>query len=258
MFPSPRQSCVAIGGFVLLAACGRAGDDAAGQQRGPPESAAAGYLTGPVPQAVRREPAGLVLIGLAAPGAQVRLATPAGQAVLAEADDKGAWRIALPVAAEPRIYGLSMTAGGRRVQAQGYVLVVPDGKAAVLRAGGGSLRLDAAGLGVGAIDFDRGGGAVVSGAAPPGAVVIVRLDGRQAAEARANAAGRYVVPLPPLGGAEHRLQVFGDGFDDAVTIAAADAEPLTAGPLRSQPMTGGLRADWLTPGGGVQSTLLAD
>jgi hypothetical protein len=240
-----------------VAACAPGGQEA-DQANAAPEPAAAGYLTAPEPQAVRREPAGLVLVGRAAPGAEVRLATPAGQATLTKADGEGAWQVGLPVATEPRIYGLSMTTAGRRVQAQGYVLVAPDGKAAVLRAGGGSLRLDAAGFGVGAFDFDNGGGAVVSGAAPPGAVVLVRLDGRQAAEGRANAAGRFVIPLAPLGGEAHRLQVYGDGFEDTVTVVTSDAAPLSDGPLRSVPTAGGLRADWLTPGGGVQSTLLTE
>jgi hypothetical protein len=40
-----------------------------------------------------------------------------------------------------------------------------------------------------------------------------------------------------------------------VTSAAA---PLAGRPLRSQLSGGGLRCDWTTPGGGLQSTVIVD
>ena len=74
-----------------------------------------------------------------APGSsRVRLATPQGQALFADADSKGVWRLAAPRGTQPQIYGLSATGGGRTVQSEGYLLLTPDGEAALLRAGTGA------------------------------------------------------------------------------------------------------------------------
>ena len=86
----------------------------------------------------------------------------------------------------------------------------------------------------------------------------VRLDGRQTAEGRADEDGRYVVQLPRITPGSHRLDVVGDAFTDSIQVDASAPEPLAAGPLRSQLVGEGLRADWLTPGGGVQSTVIID
>ncbi len=92
--------------------------------------------------------------------------------------------------------------------------------------------------------------------------MIVKLDGRQAAEGRADASGRYDASLPAAGSqtrilpGAHQAQVFGDGFSDGVSFQVAAAPPLAQGPLRSQLTSAGLRVDWMTPGGGVQSTIL--
>jgi hypothetical protein len=246
------KTTAAIAAVLLVAACGR-GDDAASRAQAPAQEAA-GYVAAPRAATY----ADGVLSGQGAPGARVRLASPAGEAVFAEVDGEGRWSLRPPAAGEARIWGLSMTAAGRQVQSEGYVLTAPGGRAAVLRAGGGSRRLDPRPYGLGAFDFDRGGGAVVSGASPPDAVILVRLDGRQVAEGRADDQGRFTIALPPTDGGVHRLQVFGDGVQDEAQVETAPAAPLVAGPLRSQLSSGGLRADWLTPGGGVQSTVLID
>ena len=220
----------------------------------------ASYLAPPRVDAVRASAGGVVLSGSAPPGGKVRLATPAGQAMFATADVKGRWTLALPPAAEPQIFGLSAAVGARLNQAEGYVLVTPGGQAALLRAGTGAVRIDAvARPGLRALDFDRGGGLEVSAAVPPGATVILRLDGRQAAEGRADARGRYVASLgspAPIRPGAHQVQVFGDGFSDQVVVQVSPAAPLAQGPFRSQLTPAGLRVDWMTPGGGEQSTLL--
>jgi hypothetical protein len=41
-----------------------------------------------------------------------------------------------------------------------------------------------------------------------------------------------------------------------VTFQTAPPAPLAQGPVRSQLTDAGLRVDWMTPGGGVQSTIL--
>jgi hypothetical protein len=218
------------------------------------------YLSPPQVDTVRAGPGGVTLAGTAAAGGKVRLASPAGQVMFSTADANGRWAIAVPPSTEPRIFGLSASAGGRQTQAEGYLLVTPAGQAALLRAGASAMRIDPAPRpGLRAIDFDRGGGMEVSVQAAPGATVILHLDGRQAAEGRADANGRYEVSLgspTPIRPGAHQVRVSGDGFADQITAQISPAQPLAQGPLRSQLTPAGLRVDWMTPGGGVQSTLL--
>ena len=220
----------------------------------------AAYLAPPSVDSVRVAAGSVVLAGAAPPGSRVRIATPAGQASFATVDAGGRWTMALLPAADARLFGLSAAAGTRVTQAQGYLLVTPGGQAALLRAGAGALRIDRPRQpGLRAIDFDRGGGLMVSASVAPGATVILRVDGHDAAEGRANADGDYEAslgyPVPIRPGA-HPVQVSGDGFADQVVVRNTPAQPLAAGPLRSQLTSAGLRIDWMTPGGGVQSTLL--
>ncbi len=91
--------------------------------------------------------------------------------------------------------------------------------------------------------------------------MILRLDGRQVAEGRADDNGRYAVSLPatgqpPIRPGGHQVQVTGDGFSDTAAILVSPARPLADGPLHSQFTPAGLRVDWMTPGGGLQSTIL--
>jgi len=218
-------------------------------------------LAPPRVEAVRGGAGGVTLLGSAPPGGEVRLAEPTGQALLASVDAQGRWAIAPPLSDQPRIFGLSAAVRGRRAQAEGYVLVTPTGQAALLRAGTSAVRIDTPPQpGLRAVDFDRGGGMEVSAAVPAGATVVVRLDGHQASEGRADTAGRYQVSLGGPTGVkpgQHQVQVYGDGFNDQVAVQISPAQPLAQGPLHSQLTPAGLRVDWITPGGGVQSTLLA-
>lgn len=254
MFPK-RASILAMAAVAALTACSRKPPPTPDQ---PQKAAAEAYDASPQVTSVRPGRGGAQAVtGVADPDAQVRLATPAGQAWTVVADAQGRWSLALPSSGEARIFGLSEVAHGRRVQAQGYVLVGPHGEAALLRAGTGAERLDpTAGPRVGAFDFDREGGAVVSGVAPAHAWLSLRLDGRQAAEGRADAQGRYAIALNQLTPGVHSLQILGDGFTDTAQVAISPAAPLVGGPMRSQFTRGGLRVDWLTPGGGEQSTIL--
>lgn len=258
MVPAKPQ-ILAVAALVLLAGCGgRPG--AGGAEGSDPAAQEATYLNPPRVDTVRSGPGGLVLAGVAPAGGKVRLATPTGQALFAPVDARGRWTLALPPAEAPRIFGLSVAVGRRQAQAEGYVLVTPTGQAALLRAGAGALRIDPpARPGLRTVDFDRAGGMEVSAAAAPGATVILRLDGRQVGESRTGPDGRYHASLgspTPIKPGAHEVQVFGDGFSDQATVQVSPAEPLAAGPLRSQLTPAGLRVDWMTPGGGVQSTVL--
>ena len=246
---------------VGLAGCGgkspaaKAGDEVRAED--------VGYLAPPTPDAIRLTPHGPSLSGSAPPGGRVRLATPTGEAMFADVDAGGRWTLAVGPISEPVLYGLSVASKGRSAQAEGYVLVTPQGQAALLRAGAGARRIDPArSPGLRAIDFDRGGGVEVSATAPPGVNVLLHLDGRLATQGRADARGHYDASLPTPGSSTeirsgpHQVRVSGDGFSDTVAFQVSPAPPLAAGPARSQLTAAGLRVDWMTPGGGVQSTIL--
>jgi hypothetical protein len=256
-----KPSLAVLLALLLLAGCN--GKPLATAAVEPAASEDPADLTPPMPDAVLATADGLSLSGSAPAQARVRLATPQGEALTTVADARGRWTMALGPVPDVRIFGLSATAKGRQIQSEGYVLVTAGGQAAVLRAGAGARRIDAASRpGLRAIDFDRGGGLEVSASAAPGATVILKLDGRQAAEGRTDSAGRYDASLPSAGSqtrilpGAHQAQVFGDGFSDGVSFQVAAAAPLAQGPLRSQLTPAGLRVDWMTPGGGVQSTIL--
>ena len=244
-------------GVLALAACSPRPADQAPRGEAVTVNAAE-YLSPPAPAAIQRAADGLALTGTAPGGSRVRLATPQGQALFADADDRGRWRIALGPLTQPRIYGLSVNHKGRQAQAQGYVLVEPGGRAALLRAGAAAQRLDRpTGSGLRSLDFDREGGAVISADVTASATVLLRVDGAQAAEGRAGADGRVELAVPtPMRPGAHRLQLYADGAQDALVVQVSPPEPLAQGPLRSQLTAAGLRVDWMTPGGGVQSTLL--
>ncbi|WP_091740447.1 hypothetical protein [Phenylobacterium immobile] len=216
------------------------------------------YVRSPAVSAVRLEAGRLVLSGRAAPNAAVRLAAPGGGEAFAQADGEGAWSLQLPALATPAIYGVSAESGGRRLQGEGYILLTPQGEAALLRSGAGAVRLDRQEPGrIGAIDYDAGGQAVVSGTAPAGLTVSLYLDRKRVAEGRVDAAGRYSIAVPQaLAAGAHRLEASGVRFAAVAAFERTLAPGLTAGPLRTSPTATGLRADWLTPGGGVQTTVL--
>jgi hypothetical protein len=254
VFPRKAQIAAAL----LVAALGGCHGRSHAVQGVASTESEAGYVAPPAATEAGRSARGVSLRGEAPAGAVVRLATPAGAALTTRADPQGRWSLQLPPSRETRIFGLSAESGGRRVQAQGYLLVGPRGQAAVLRAGASAVRLDhASGSRITAVDFDAEGGALLSGWAAAGTDVLVRVDGKPAGEARADDAGRFTFPLPRLGQGAHRIEATGVAFTDALSLDASPPAPLADGPLHSQATQQGLRADWLTPGGGVQSTILA-
>ncbi|HEX3699182.1 MAG TPA: hypothetical protein VHV27_00765 [Phenylobacterium sp.] len=257
MFPK-TAGLMALAALAALGGCERRPDRS--RAAAPAALEQASYAAPPSVSLVRLEGGGVRLSGQAPPGAQVRLGTPEGAAATAQADAAGRWSLGLPPAAQTRIFGLSANVAGRQVQGQGYVVLTAKGPAAQLRAGAGALRLDPRPTpSLGALDFDRAGAAIVSGRAPAGSVVFLSLDGRQVDESRADAAGAYAIALSrPIARGAHTLQASGDGFANTAMVELAPASPLAAGPMRSQLSKGGVRIDWMTPGGGLQSTILLD
>ncbi|NGM48496.1 hypothetical protein G5B46_02625 [Caulobacter sp. 602-2] len=247
---------------VALAACGEEGRrdwGRAAPAAQPTRDPEAAYLAPPKVVTAAIQGGGVALSGSATAGASVRLGSPTGEATSVEADAAGLWRAVLAGAPEPRLFGLSMTREGRTVQAEGYVLVTPEGMVALLKAGGGSEPLSGPSdsLRILAIDYDQDGGAVISGVGRPGAGFGVRVDRVTQAEAKVDAQGRFSFSLTrPLGHGEHAVQVAGEGGEDLVRIAVSPPAALTAGPLHAERLDGAWRADWMTPGGGVQTTVL--
>ncbi len=246
--------------IALILACGCSEDGAwrnpalAQQAEGKAEAA---YLAPPTITGLATAGGALVLRGLAEPGSRVRLGAPTGEAQFAQADARGGWTLNLAPAADVRLYGLSMAVEDRTVQAEGYVAILPDGRAVRLRAGAGAIPLTApvGRLRILAIDYDREGGAVVSGQATPGATLVLRIDGIDA-QGKADANGRFSISATePLSPQSHQILVAGDG-EDRIVLAAPRAGDLAAAPVQAVREAGAWRIDWLTPGGGVQTTVI--
>ncbi|MBO9558995.1 MAG: hypothetical protein J7515_10465 [Caulobacter sp.] len=260
-----RSACVVAALATLaLGACGRGeegwrNDPAAAKTEQP--SPQAGYLRPPRVVSAIREGNTVTLSGQAEPSSSVRLGAPTGEALVGKADAAGAWRLVAPLAPEPRLYGLSMTMDGRTVQAQGYLMVAPNGSAVLLRAGAGAEVMGRSSLPprVLAIDYDRSGGAVVSGVGTPGAGLGVRVDRATRGEGKVGEDGRFSISLDqPLTAGDHTIQVAGDGGEQQVVVEVSVPATPTNGPASSTLNGMGWRVDWMTPGGGLQTTQLLD
>jgi hypothetical protein len=119
------------------------------------------------------------------------------------------------------------------------------------------VRLDAGSkAGVAAIDLDGEGGGLLSGQAPAGTDVAISLDREAVTEVRTDDSGRFAETLPRLTPGAHRIDATGAGFQETLRFEVAPPPPLVGASFRSQVSPEGLRVDWLTPGGGVQTTIL--
>jgi hypothetical protein len=253
-----------LAALFLLTGCGRGGDWREARADAPKDAPSSGYIRPPqITGAARATDGGTVLSGQSQADVRLRLASPDGGAYGATADDDGRWSISLPGDPAVRLFGLSEEISGRVVQGEGYVAVLPPpGRPAVLlRAGGGAGPLDDnQTLQIAAVDFDAGGSAVVSGAARSGAAVRVALDGVAAGETHASLQGRYTATIPgSIKPGAHQIEVSaGAGAAQASVSIQPPPAQLTGAPYRGQRDGTGWRVDWLTPGGGPQTTLVLD
>jgi len=258
-----KSACIVVTVATLaLGACGR---EDKGWRRDPAAtktdrlSPQEGYLKPPRVVSAIRQGNAVALTGQAEPLSSVRMGAPTGEALVGQADAAGAWRLVAQLAAEPRLYGLSMTMEGRTVQAQGYLMVAPTGAAVLLRAGAGAevLGQSSPSPRILAIDYDRGGGGVVSGVGTPGAGLGVRVDRSTRGEGKVGEDGRFSISLDqPLAEGTHAIQVAGEGGEQLVAVGVSPPLPPTDGPVRSTLTATGWRVDWMTPGGGLQTTQL--
>lgn len=258
---------MALAGLISLLGLGGCGPgDKAPWKAEPakdPAGAEAGYVAPPITLAAETSSSGaVVLSGSAAPGAKVRLGTPSGEVLTAITDAKGAWTATAPKVDGVRLYGLSMTlADDRTVQSEGYLALTADGGAAQLRAGAGAKVLSPASRRprILAIDYDRDGGAVVSGVGTPTAAVGLRVNRVARGDATVDNQGRFSIPLiQPLSPGAHEFEVAAEGGEDLVQAVTARPAPPEGGPYRAGRAGAAWQIDWITPGGGVQTTLLFD
>lgn len=255
----PRRSLAALGLAGLLAACGDTPAESA-RETAAPAAEAATFTDPPAVERVDTGSGAVRVHGRAPAAGEVRLATPAGAAGSAEVAADGRWTLELPASDRPRIFGLSASDGVRAVQAQGYLFIAPTGEAALLRAGAGARRIGpAAPPRLGALDTDAEGGAVVTGFAPPGQPLGVLVDARPAGETRAEPDGRFTVALgQPLRAGRRRIALEGAGFSDAADLDLRPRAPPEGQVMAVAQEGDALRIDWLTPGGGPQTTYLFD
>jgi hypothetical protein len=100
---------------------------------------------------------------------------------------------------------------------------------------------------------------VISGVATPGAGLGVRVDRTTRGEGKADASGRFSMSLDqPLATGTHTIQVAGEGGEQQVVIEVSPPSPPTEGPARSTRAAAGWRVEWMTPGGGLQTTQLLE
>lgn len=173
-------------------------------------------------------------------------------------EPNGDWRARLPAGGSVRLFGVAAIENGRTMQAEGYLAVTPEGLVAQLRAGAGARVLAGPGtLRILSLDFDRKGGAVLSGVGRAGAAVSILADGASRGRASVDADGHFTLALEePLSEGPHRIEVV-DGADRiGTTENVTAAAPLINEPFRANRVAEGWRIDWITPGGGAQTTLL--
>jgi len=251
----------ALAAVLLLCACD-AGSEHWQERTGvsAPEAAAeAGYLAPPAVTASRPEGDGIRLEGTAAPGSRVRIAPPRGEPIFVPVSEDGRWRALLTPSQGVHLFGLSMSDGERSAQAEGYMMMTANGRIAQLRAGAGAVSLAPASASprILALDYDREGGAVVSGVAAPGASLALRVDRARRGETKADARGRFSIAFSePVAMGPHELEVSGDGGADVRRVVLSPALSVGEGPYLGRRTDYGWRVDWMPPGGGVQTTLL--
>jgi hypothetical protein len=69
--------------------------------------------------------------------------------------------------------------------------------------------------------------------------------------------GAFTVALgEPLGFTGHKLEIVEGARRADAGPSLSPAEPLSGGPYRATLTPGAWRIDWMTPGGGLQTTLL--
>ena len=249
---------------LLLGACGRTAPPAAPEAESAAASAGqADYVAPPEPSAAEPGADGaIVLSGISRPDALIRLASPDGSAVGTTASADGRWSLTVATGGQPRLFSLADAMDGRPLRARGYlaVLPLPQPNAAVLRPGTAAAPLGPRqAVQISAVDFDGAGAAMASGVAAPGEAVRLALDGAYAGEDMADGRGRFTVSLTGvLPAGAHTLAAATHSGRAEAAFEAGPAAPIAVPPFNARRLDRAWRIDWMTPGGGIQTTLLFD
>jgi hypothetical protein len=255
-------SAAALALILGQAACSRSGPLPARQAQAGGDAPDPGYHAAPLVNAVTRSADGSVsLSGRALPSSPVRMVSPPGATIEARADGSGAWTASLGPVSEPALYRLTEQAGGQTVEAEGFIAVLPGvPTVALLRAGFGAAVVQASGqepLKILAVDYDLAGAAVVSGRARASSPVRVLVDGQPSIEGAAGSDGRFSLTLSkPLRPGSHRFQALTPQATAEAVVTMTPPSPPRNAPFQAQSLPSGWRVDWITPGGGVQTTVL--
>lgn len=253
---------LALASALALPACKRSSSAPAPNAQAAGAPADPGYRAPPQLRGWQAGAQGSVsLKGRAWPSSKVRMVSPAGLELDTTADGSGAWTLPLGPVSAPSLYRLAEEAGGRRVDAEGLVAVLPGPPVvALLRAGFGAEVEDrgaGGALKILAVDYDSGGGAVVSGRAAASAMLKLDVDGQPAGDGVAGPDGRFSLVLAkPLGAGAHRLHVQGPRGEASTSVQVTPPDPPKDSPYRVQAQPSGWRIDWVTVGEGAQTTLI--
>lgn len=263
------HAALAVSAVVAVAGCGRhdAADWHMQAQDQKPPPAAEGYVPPPQVVSVLRLPSGgLGLTGAAAPDASVRLRSPDGTILQSKANGDGVWTVDVPSVASVRLFGLSQAVGDSVTQGEGYLAVLPPsaagtGAALLLRSGAGAQAFGEPEVTprIAAVDIDAGGGGVVSGLGSANVALRVALDGQKAGEGSADGKGRFSIALTiPVTPGSHVITVQSAQDSAQMEFSVTPPPSFTQGPYVSQARPEGWRIDWMTPGGGAQTTFALD
>jgi hypothetical protein len=249
--------------ILSLGACNRSGRFPARQSQAETAPTDSGYRAAPkVSRATKDAEGAVTLTGRALPSSQVRMVSLKGlDAGPIHTDGSGVWTALIGPVTEPALYSLTEAAGGQTVEADGLIAVLPGAPTvALLRAGFGAQVVQnegAAPLKILAVDYDVAGATVVSGRAPASSPVRVRVDDQPPVEGAAGPDGRFSLTLPkPLPGGNYRLQAQTPQAAAQAEVVVTPPAPPKNAPYQAQAERFGWRIDWITPGGGAQTTLL--
>jgi hypothetical protein len=247
---------------LLLAACAAcSASKGADPARGQGERDERGYLQPPAVLTAQAAPDGAFRIeGVAQPGSKVRLIQADNSVLATQTDSDGHWTLSVPAAPAVRLFVETMTSGARTVAGEGYLMLAPDGRAAQLRAGSASQVLAPASARprILSVDFDRDGGAIIGGVAPAGSGMNIRVDRIATGDVTANVQGRFVAAIrQKLRPGSHLIDISGDAGGDQIVVNVDRVAPPPAGaPFQAQRLERAWRVDWVTPAGGLQSSIV--
>ena len=251
-------------GLAVLLTTGACGErPAVGRQdRAALEAARAGYVAPPRVERVERRHGAVIVAGTAPAGARVRV-SEGTRAYGGTAEADGRWRIEAPGAGGARLFTIVAEAAQRSLEAEGRLLVLPDGSALLLREGYGALPVRGASAGgprITSVDVGPDGAAAVSGFAAPSVPALTRIDGvappsgAAVGSGAADTSGRFSIilaqPLPP---GTHLLEVNTPAGAARARVSVAPPEPPAQG-FAATPDPQGWRVVWRASGGGLQTT----